>query len=152
VQAGSFLGQDPHGKVAGVGLMYWVSGIVGAIGIAIAFVLHFAGRTSAAKSKADDLLPMLGPIPSWAQHKWYVDEFYDFLIKRPVLVLAHVFHVIDALLVDGLVNLVGAIPKFIGRALRPSQSGRLHEYAAGMAGGLAVVLLIVLVVTSLLQK
>jgi NADH-quinone oxidoreductase subunit L len=152
VQAGSFLGQDPHGKVAGVGLMYWVSGIVGAIGIAIAFVLHFAGRTSAAKSKADDLLPKLGPIPSWAQHKWYVDEFYDFLIKRPVLVLAHVFHVIDALLVDGLVNLVGAIPKFIGRALRPSQSGRLHEYAAGMAGGLAVVLLIVLVVTSLLQK
>jgi NADH-quinone oxidoreductase subunit L len=150
VHAGSFLGQDPHGKVAGIGLMYWVSGVVGFVGIGIAFVLHFAGRTSAAKSKADGLVPMLGPIASWAQHKWYVDELYDFLIKRPTLVMAHVFHVIDALLVDGLVNLVGAVPKFIGRSLRPSQSGKLQDYASGMAGGLAVVLLIVLVVSSLL--
>lgn len=152
VEAGSFLGMSPHKVVAGVPLMFLVSGVVGLLGIGVAFVLHYAGRTTAAVSKANELLPMLGPIPTWAQHKWYVDEFYDFLVKRPVLVLAHVFHVIDALLVDGLVNLVGAIPKFIGRSLRPSQSGRLHEYAAGMAGGLAVVLLIVLVVTSLLQK
>jgi NADH-quinone oxidoreductase subunit L len=149
--AGTFLGQDPHGKVAGVGLMYWVSGVVGFVGIAIAFMLHFAGRTTAAKSKADGLLPAFGPLASWAQHKWYVDEFYDFLIKRPILVLSHIFHVIDALLVDGLVNLVGATPRFIGKALRPSQSGRLHEYATGMAGGLAMVLLIVLVVTTLLK-
>jgi NADH-quinone oxidoreductase subunit L len=55
---GSFLGMDPH-KV-----MYYVSGIVGAIGIAIAFALHYVGRTTAATANADKLVPMLGPFPS----------------------------------------------------------------------------------------
>ncbi len=130
--------QDPHK------IMYWISGIVGTFGIAVAFLLHYVGRTTAATSKADELLPALGPIATAAQNKWYVDEFYDFLIRRPLLVMAHIFHTIDQLLVDGLVNLAGYLPKGIGRVLRPSQSGELHGYAIGMAGGLAVLLIIIL--------
>ena len=124
-------------------------GQFGGLGIVIAFFLHKAGRTTAATSKADALLPMLGSLPGWAQHKWYVDEFYDFLIVRPLLVLSHIFHLIDKLLVDGLVDLMGAIPRWVGKALRPSQSGELHGYAVGMAGGLAVLLVIVIVVTAM---
>jgi hypothetical protein len=55
---------------------------------------------------------------------------------------------IDKLLVDGLVNLVGWLPKVIGAAIRPSQSGQLHGYAIGMAGGVAVLVLIVLLVVT----
>jgi NADH-quinone oxidoreductase subunit L len=140
VHAGSFFGLDPHKA------MYYVSGVVGAVGILIAFVLHLMGRTNASTSKADALLPALGPLAKWAQGKWYVDEFYDFLIVRPLHVLSHIFHAIDQFLVDGLVNLVGYLPKAIGKSIRPSQSGELHGYAVGMAGGLAVLLLIVLLV------
>ena len=43
---------------------------------------------------------------------------------------------------DGLVNAFGVAPRASARALRPSQSGVLQGYAAGMAGGLCVVLLI----------
>ncbi|MBL9031818.1 MAG: NADH-quinone oxidoreductase subunit L [Phycisphaerae bacterium] len=135
---GTFLGMDPH-KV-----MYYVSGVVGIVGIGIAFVLHLAGRTEAARSRADGLLPALGPIPGWAQHKWYVDEFYDFLIRTPLWVAAHLFHLVDKLIVDGLVNLFGFIPRALGKAIRPSQSGVLHGYALAMAGGVAFLLLIVL--------
>lgn len=138
--AGRFLGMDPHKA------MYYVSAIVGLIGIAAAWWLHLAGRTSAATSRADALLPLLGPVPRWAQNKWYVDEFYDFIIRTPLWVLANVCHMIDRLLVDGLVNGVGLLPQLLARGLRPSQNGRLHGYAAGMAGGLAVVLLIVFLV------
>ena len=56
-------------------------------------------------------------------------------------------HLIDKLLVDGLVNLFGWLPRGLGGVLRPSQSGLLHNYAVGMAGGIALLLLIVLLVT-----
>lgn len=129
---GSFLGMDPH-KV-----MYYVSAVVGFVGIGIAFVLHYQGRTTAERSKADDLLPALGPIPRWAQHKWYVDELYNAVIVLPLRVLSHLFHAIDRLLVDGLVNLAGVLPRFTGSRIRPWQNGLLHGYAVGMVGGVAV--------------
>jgi NADH-quinone oxidoreductase subunit L len=137
---GTFLGMDPHA------VMYYVSGVVGLIGIGVAYRLHLQGRTSAATSRADALLPMLGPIPKWAQNKWYVDEFYHFLFVRPLWVLSHIFHLIDRMLVDGLVNLAGILPRALGATIRPSQSGQLHGYAVAMAGGIGVLLLIVLLV------
>ena len=92
----------------------------------------------AERSRADDLLPALGPVPRWAQNKWYVDELYEAVIVLPLRVLSHVFHAIDRLLVDGLVNLAGLFPRLIGERIRPWQNGVLHGYAVGMAGGLAV--------------
>ncbi|MCG3122082.1 MAG: NAD(P)H-quinone oxidoreductase subunit 2, chloroplastic [Phycisphaerales bacterium] len=135
---GSFLGMDPHA------VMYYVSAVVGFIGIGVAFWLHFAGRTTAATSRADALVPKLGAVARAAQHKWYVDEIYDFLLVKPLWVLSHIFHLIDALLVDGLVDFAGWVPRTVGKVIRPAQSGLLHGYAIGMAGGLAVLLLIVL--------
>lgn len=135
--AGRFLGMDPHEA------MYYVSGGIGAIGIAIAYALHLAGRTTADRAAADKLVPALGPVARWARNKWYVDEFYDFLIRKPLWVLANLFHLVDRLLVDGLVDLFGLLPRGIASGLRPSQNGVLQSYAAGMAGGLAFVLLIV---------
>ncbi|MBS0190201.1 MAG: NADH-quinone oxidoreductase subunit L [Phycisphaerales bacterium] len=139
--AGTFLGWDPHA------VLFYVSGAVGFIGIFVAYVLHYAGRTTAATARADALLPMLGPIPRWAQHKWYVDEFYNLVVRVPLLALAHTFHLIDKLLVDGLVRMFGAIPRWLGTLIRPTQSGELHGYAAGMATGIAVLLFIVFMLT-----
>jgi NADH-quinone oxidoreductase subunit L len=131
---GTFLGMDPH-KV-----MYYVSAVVGFVGIATAFFLHYLGRTTAATSKADALLAKVGPVARWAQHKWYVDEFYNAVIVVPLRVLSHVFHTIDRLLVDGLVNLAGVMPRFLGSKIRPWQNGVLHGYAVGMVGGLALLI------------
>ncbi len=139
-QMGTFLGMNPHE------VMYYVSGAVGFVGIGVAFWLHLAGRKTAATSRADALLPMLGPIPKWAQNKWYVDEFYHFLFVRPLWVISHIFHLIDRMLVDGLVNLAGILPRALGASIRPSQSGQLHGYAVAMAGGIGLLLLIVLLV------
>ena len=136
--AGSFLGFDPHAA------MYYVSAVVGLSGILVAFFLHYLGRTTAATSRADALLPAFGAVARGAQHKWYVDEIYDFLIRKPLWVLSNIFHLIDKLVVDGIVNLVGLLPRALGGTIRPSQSGVLHGYAAGMAGGLALLLLIAL--------
>ena len=128
-----FFGYDVHKA------MMVVSSVVGILGILVAFVLHKQGRTTAAKSKADELLPLLGPLPTWAQNKWYVDELYNFLICVPLWVASHIFHLIDKLLVDGLVNTIGWLPRGLGWSVRPSQSGVLNGYAVGMASGIAII-------------
>jgi NADH-quinone oxidoreductase subunit L len=147
---GTFLGMDPH-KV-----MYYVSALVGLIGILIAAYLHgprgaqglFIGNRESAgvAPRADALAHAFGPLTRAARNKWYVDEIYDFLIRTPLWVVSHISHLFDKLVVDGLVDLAGWLPRSLGRSLRPAQSGALHGYAVGMAGGIAVILLIVLYV------
>ena len=126
--------------------MLVVSGVVGFVGISIAFLLHYVGRTTAARSKADALLPVFGPIAIAAQHKWYVDELYDFIIVRPLWVLSHVLFLIDKLVVDGTVNLVGFLPRLAGYAARKQQTGVMHDYAVRMAAGVCLVVLIALAI------
>ena len=145
-EAGTFFGMNPHA------VMFYVSAVFGLIGILAAAFLHgpkgaaglFIGsRTEAATSRADKLLPFLGPIPKWAQNKWYVDELYDHIIRIPLRVLSHLFHLFDKLVIDGIVGGIGALPRFIAEGIRPSQSGVLQGYASGMAFGLALILLLV---------
>ena len=136
---GTILGQDPH-KV-----MYYVSGVVGVVGIGIAFLLHYAGRKEAATSPGADKLASIAiirPLVVGARNKWYVDEIYNYFFRIPLLVISHIFHLIDKLLIDGLVNLVGRLPRATGEGARVGQSGILHGYAVGMAGGIAVVVVI----------
>ncbi|MBX3385627.1 MAG: NADH-quinone oxidoreductase subunit L [Phycisphaeraceae bacterium] len=149
--AGAGIAADHHHKFFGFdahAAMKVVSGIVAIAGIAVAFVLHYSGRTSAATSKADSLVPMLGPIPRWAQNKWYVDEFYHFLFVRPLWLLSVVFAAIDKVLVDGLVNVFGWVPKALAKTARPLQNGVLHDYALRMAGGVALLLLIIVLMVN----
>lgn len=136
---GTIFGQDPH-KV-----MYYVSGVVGAVGIGIAFLLHYAGRKEAATSPGADKLASMAiirPLVVGARNKWYVDEIYNYFFRIPLLVISHIFHLIDKLLIDGLVNLVGRVPRATGEGARVGQSGILHGYAVGMAGGIAVIVVI----------
>ena len=137
---GTFFGMDAH-----QGAMI-ASSVVAILGILVAFYLHGLGRRSAAVSRADSI--KLGGLQTAAQHKWYVDEIYHMLIVKPLWVLSHVFHMIDKLLVDGLVNVAGMVPRAVGTLARRTQSGLLHDYALRMAGGLALVVLAVVFLRS----
>lgn len=155
--AGAHAGVGPAGtideplSVLGTGLdphkaMYYISGVLALLGIGIAWFLHLAGRTTAAECKMDAIARKFGPIPKWAENKWYVDEFYDALLRLPLAAFGHLSHWFDKLIVDGLVNAFGIAPRFIAGMIRPSQSGHLHGYAAGMLAGVAVLLVVVLAI------
>ena len=127
------------------------------LGILIAAVLHgprglggllIGSRERAAMSRADGLAAKLGAIPKWGQNKWYIDELYNAIVRVPLLVLGHLFHLVDKLLVDGIVDGLGKVPRLMGESVRPSQSGVMHGYAAAMVGGIAVLIIIVLAVTA----
>ncbi len=139
---GSFLGMDPH-KV-----MYYVSAIVGFVGIAIALYLHLLNRKAADSLRAALLAsPATRWLPTAMENKWYVDEFYHAIIVLPMWIIGHIFALIDRYIIDWLlVDGTARLPKFAGKAFQPLQNGVLQSYAVSMAGGAALAALLVLVV------
>ena len=146
---GTVFGMDAHTA------MIIISGLGAILGVLVAAFLHgpkgwqglfLGGRERADECRMDAIANRAGPLPRWAENKWYVDELYHAIFVTPLRVISHVFHWIDKLLVDGLVNLFGFLPRVFAWIIRPSQSGVLQGYAASMAGGLAVILFVVLVI------
>jgi NADH-quinone oxidoreductase subunit L len=70
-----------------------------------------------------------------------LDELFDALFVQPVNSLARLARVLDQYLVDGLVDLIGQIPAFIGYLVRPFQNGLVQFYALLMALGVSGFLL-----------
>jgi NADH-quinone oxidoreductase subunit L len=148
-KSGTLFGQDPFK------IMYYVSAGLGLVGILAAAWFHgpkgawglgIGNREHPSKVRMDAVAARFGPIPKWAENKWYVDELYHAIIVKPLLVFSHVFHAFDKLVIDGLVDLLGALPRWLGSLLRPSQSGGLHGYATGMVAGTAVLVALLVIV------
>jgi NADH-quinone oxidoreductase subunit L len=74
-------------------------------------------------------------------NKFYLDELYDFFIVRPMALLADVARIFDLYIIDGLVDLIGQVPRFVGLMFRPIQNGLAQFYALAMALGLVVFLI-----------
>lgn len=73
--------------------------------------------------------------------KWRVDELYNAIFVRPlrgVSTFAAAFF--DRWIIDGLVRLVGLIPRAFGLALRYAQTGVVQVYGAFLALGVVAIL------------
>ncbi|HLN85272.1 MAG TPA: NADH-quinone oxidoreductase subunit L, partial [Candidatus Limnocylindrales bacterium] len=74
-------------------------------------------------------------------HKFYVDEFYDFVIVRPFTALASFFaRVIDPWVIDGTVNGVAATARGFSNVWRYLQTGNVQHYAAMFLTGVLALL------------
>ena len=63
------------------------------------------------------------------ENKWYVDEFYDAIINRPLRSFSlFLKNTIERLAIDGLVNGVGRAVQYGSRQLRLIQSGQVGSY------------------------
>jgi NADH-quinone oxidoreductase subunit L len=135
---GDILGLDPHKA------MYYISAIVGFIGIAIAFYFHLARRTSADKLRSTLLSNSATRwLPTAMENKWYVDEIYIAVIRSPLWILGKVFSLIDRYLIDGvLVNGTAALPRFVARSFSPLHNGAIQSYAISMIGGAILIALL----------
>jgi NADH-quinone oxidoreductase subunit L len=71
-------------------------------------------------------------------NKFYIDELYVSFIIKPVRGLAEFCRIIDAQVVDGLVDTTGEVPRLAGALFRPVQNGLLQFYALAMMLGLTV--------------
>jgi NADH-quinone oxidoreductase subunit L len=74
-------------------------------------------------------------------HKYYVDELYDRVVVQPVLNLSRFcWRVIDAGVIDGVVNAVGFIAKGLGWGVSMFQTGSVNTYAFILTLGVLIIL------------
>jgi NADH-quinone oxidoreductase subunit L len=72
-----------------------------------------------------------------SRNKFYLDELYEALVVGPLTALAHVLRIFDQYILDGIVDLIGQLPAYLGFLLRPAQNGLVQFYALLMALGVA---------------
>lgn len=98
------------------------------------------------------VLPMSneGQMKWWQKliyNKYYVDEIYDAVIRKPLDTLSAVFYkFIDLQIIDGIVNGVGAAVKGTGSAVRMLQTGNIGFYIVSMVLGVILILLFTFII------
>jgi NADH-quinone oxidoreductase subunit L len=114
-----------------------VSTGVAAAGIGIAFFFWQRNR-----QLADSLARQFGGLYRLLLNKYYVDEIYDAAIVQPIKLLSTgaLWKGVDAGLIDGTVNGVGALVRAGSSSLRRVQTGSVRTYAAGLFLGAALIL------------
>lgn len=81
-------------------------------------------------------------LSSLSYHKFYVDELYDFVIRKPLDFLSTFFYnVVDKMGIDGLVNGLGKGTIETSKGLRLLQTGNVGFYIFVMVLGIIAILL-----------
>ncbi|PKN58381.1 MAG: NADH-quinone oxidoreductase subunit L [Deltaproteobacteria bacterium HGW-Deltaproteobacteria-14] len=114
-----------------------VSVVVALVGVGLAWHLYMRGR-----------LPVAPVEAGWHKlltNKYYVDEFYDLAVIRPLRALARgLYRIVDVKIIDGIfVRGSAQLVSKIGDGLRVLQNGDVQAYATAIVVGLAAVLLLV---------
>jgi NADH-quinone oxidoreductase subunit L len=74
-------------------------------------------------------------------NKYYVDEFYDALIRKPLNgISTALYKFFDTQIIDGIVNGVGALVDWISSLMRRLQTGHIGFYIMAMVVGIIVIL------------
>jgi NADH-quinone oxidoreductase subunit L len=75
-------------------------------------------------------------------NKYYIDELYNTAVVQPIKLLSTgaLWKGVDAGLIDGTVNGVGALVRAGSGGLRRAQTGSIRTYAAGLILGVTLIL------------
>jgi NADH-quinone oxidoreductase subunit L len=123
----------PHEYASGSGTKLGLIALttVGALtGIGIAYAVWLKGR---ARQEALE--------PKVLRNAWYVDELYQRIVEAPGRAVANFSaFFVDAKVIDGTVNGVGALVRAGGSRLRTVQTGFVRNYALAVAVGAVAIL------------
>ena len=132
------LGELAHAAPFGGGEVMWAL-----ISTALALVIVVAatqvvGRSTIVPAKDDKEPEGFGKV---LLNKWYVDEFYDAVIVRPIVRASRFcWRVIDQGIIDGLVNAVGYLARGFGWFGSLFQTGTVNTYAFILSLGVLAIL------------
>ncbi len=73
-------------------------------------------------------------------NKYYIDEFYDAVIVKPIRGLSDAFYSFGEFIIDGVVALTAWVVKETSGQLRKLQTGSIGFYVFAMAVSIAVIL------------
>ncbi|MCZ6812075.1 MAG: NADH-quinone oxidoreductase subunit L [Planctomycetota bacterium] len=139
--------EDPHHW------MPWVASAVGLLGIAVAGYFHLVNRKAADGLKNAMLAnPATRWLPTAMENKWYVDELYHLMFRGPLWLGGHILNLFDRYIIDmAIVDGVARVPRLLGRGFQPLSNGILQSYAVSMAGGVALLGILVFLMPQLVD-
>jgi NADH-quinone oxidoreductase subunit L len=94
------------------------------------------------------LTERLRPLYRASYAKWYFDDINDLIFVRLGGLVARAIWWFDVRVVDGTVNGIADLTQGTGRGIRTIQTGRVQNYALGIAAGLLVVAVMYLFVVA----
>ena len=118
-------------------LLMVISTLAGLTGIAIAWLMYVAKP-----AMADSFVGSVKGLYTLVYNKYFVDEIYDATVVKPIVNGSRevLWKGVDAGIVDGAANGVGAGAQDIGGLLRLLQSGDIRSYATWVLLGSVVVI------------
>jgi len=116
------------------------STVIALAGIGIAAYLYLGDASQVAA-----LTRLLSPLYWLSYGKLFFDQIYMALFIWPLWALALASYWVDRYVIDGLVNLVGKLPVWVGASLRSLQAGMVQFYALAMIWGVVVLAVTLLV-------
>jgi NADH-quinone oxidoreductase subunit L len=128
-------GIHAHGALSTEYTLMAVSVAVAVVGIFVAWVMYIKNPELPGKFVA-----RFEGMHRIIFNKWYVDELYDAVFVNPCKKIGtFLWQVVDARLVDGVVNGCAWVIRGVGTGLRYTQSGYLYNYAMAMVVGVVVI-------------
>lgn len=128
----SLLGHDTEWMLMGLA----VAGAV--VTIYITYLVFMKSKVMPAEKEEQ-----MKPWQRLIYNKYYVDEIYDALIRKPLDFMSSLFHkFFDMEIIDGIVNGVGGTVKAIGSSVRYFQAGNIGFYIMSMAMGVVLIILL----------
>jgi NADH-quinone oxidoreductase subunit L len=117
-----------------------------ALAVAVALIGWFIAHRVYRDNKGEEPLTSAGGAYTVLAHKYWVDEIYGALIVKPLLAISRFLleWVVEFAILGGLAWLLAGTMNFCGAILQRWQSGNIRSYAAWLATGAAVILVIVL--------
>jgi NADH-quinone oxidoreductase subunit L len=135
--AGTHAAEETHADVGTERLLMGISIGVAFAGIFIAMYFWLRNR-----SAADRMAQSFGGLYRLLLDKYRIDELYDAMFVQPIKLLSTMvlWRGIDAGMIDGAVNGVGAMISGSSSALRRMQTGSVRTYAFALFAGAVAIL------------
>ncbi|MGQ4399521.1 NADH-quinone oxidoreductase subunit L [Streptomyces hayashii] len=106
------------------------------------------GDVASAPDPADPGRLLLGPLHRHAAAGFHLDAVYGQLFVRPVQAAASLVRFLDREVVDTYVRGAGALPRWLGAAVRRAQTGNVQTYVSALLAGTVVLAVAALLVAS----
>ncbi|MGQ4378508.1 NADH-quinone oxidoreductase subunit L [Streptomyces sp. SAS_267] len=106
------------------------------------------GDVAYAPDPADPGRLLLGPLHRHAAVGFHLDTVYTVLFVRPVQAGASLVRFLDREVVDTYVRGAGALPRWLGTAVRRAQTGNVQTYVSALLAGTVVLVVAALLVAT----
>src|SRR5713226_3948409 len=134
LEGSTYVNVEPNWALAGVGALFTIAGI------ATAWVMY------GARQFVTEPLARFGFAYELLARRYYIDEFYMWLIDKLVIGVSYALAVFDRQGLDRLVNGIADLFASGGSVLRTTQTGRVQNYGLALFGGMAVIALVLVIV------